>query len=921
MNILTIYVGQGALAAVKHSGEVVIIDSFMPVSDEELTSGIKLQLDRFAKEKRVVGLALTGLDDDHACPHGMAAPHHGSKSGCNPRTVSLVFPNTVLISAGTGSQDGHPHSQALKVYRKVADHVFSTNSNGGQSLLTRIGKNGFETIPVTRKPIISQITSLRNLGIFRDYKRSKTRNPPEFRRYNLIYGFNGSGKTVISRVLSSLETGVLDPRLSVAGSFEVRLSDGETIRSSDSDSLERLKGSVAVFNVDFVEENIRWRNGTANPVFYIGKEQAELLEELEQKKSEIKYNVSKEEAARRHRKKLEDDFAKWKRKIAGEIEKKTDSPRSSYQAPQFTNDCDSYQHDEENILEEDKVESLESFVKQPAPLGKRLPLESEPVALAKLVADAKRVLETTVRDVKLEEIRVHETMIKWVSEGLDYHRREDLSKCLLCGNELSVERVEKLLEAIDEERFKKLAEDTRTLTGKAELAGKVFSLLRNAVPSRNDVSEEYRSRFVPAAKEFLQLCDAGVRIAETAEKLLKKKAETPNLPVESAELEAGTEKSGWGDKSFDEKLKTVNEIIQDHNDSHDRFEEEKQNSREKLKKHYLASLKEEYDAKKKESEEVAREHEECEETLKTSERERDYIEEKMRRHGPAADRINGLIRSYLGHGQLRLSTLEEGYQILRRDEPIEGPLSEGEKTAVALCYFLSTLEAERRKIDDLIVVVDDPVSSLDTKALNYSFNMLKAKLSGAAQVVVMTHNLDFMNEAKKWLKRKEEKDKASLMFLDVVQKNDGDDADTLCSSVVRMPRYLRDHESEYSYLFHLVLGFVNGHGEKYFYLMPNAIRKVLEIFLAFKRPKGKSLGEKIGLAIKESDENPDSIRIRALERLVQLESHSDNLDDLITHSSMTVEETRGAANALLGLMSDLDESHYDDMRELCGDEL
>ena len=279
MNILTIYVGQGALAAVQHSGEVVIIDSFMPVSDEELTSDIKLQLDTFAKEKRVVGLALTGLDDDHACPHGvdfilssyqpdwvmypkyyhdtdnatevfkviarherirkntkyplkklsvrldrvnvrifrnlakwfefelfsphvedmdisnncslvlkltglvtggfsylvtgdteterwdtinrlfgtalksdvMAAPHHGSKSGCNPRTVSLVSPNTVLISAGIDNQYGHPHPQALKVYQRVAEYVFSTNSNGGQSLLTQIGKNGFETIPMTRK--------------------------------------------------------------------------------------------------------------------------------------------------------------------------------------------------------------------------------------------------------------------------------------------------------------------------------------------------------------------------------------------------------------------------------------------------------------------------------------------------------------------------------------------------------------------------------------------------------------------------------------------------------------------------------------------------------------------------------------------------------------------------------------------------
>lgn len=278
MNILTIYVGQGALSAARHFDEVVIIDSFMPASDEELASDIKFQLDTFAKGKNVTGFMLTGFDDDHACPHGvdfilssyqpdwvmypkyyhdtdnaaevfrviarherirkntrhplkklsvrldkvdervfgnlakwfefelfsphvedmdssnncslvlkltglvaggfsylitgdteterwdtinslfgmalksdvMAAPHHGSRSGCNPRTVSLVSPDTVLISAGVDNQYGHPHSQALKVYQKVAEHVFSTNSNGGQSLLTRVGPGGIETVPMTR---------------------------------------------------------------------------------------------------------------------------------------------------------------------------------------------------------------------------------------------------------------------------------------------------------------------------------------------------------------------------------------------------------------------------------------------------------------------------------------------------------------------------------------------------------------------------------------------------------------------------------------------------------------------------------------------------------------------------------------------------------------------------------------------------
>ena len=36
-----------------------------------------------------------------------------------------------------------------------------------------------------------------------------------------------------------------------------------------------------VFNVDFVEENFKWKEGTANPVFHLGREQVELAKTLE----------------------------------------------------------------------------------------------------------------------------------------------------------------------------------------------------------------------------------------------------------------------------------------------------------------------------------------------------------------------------------------------------------------------------------------------------------------------------------------------------------------------------------------------------------------------------------------------------------------------------------------------------------------
>jgi beta-lactamase superfamily II metal-dependent hydrolase len=71
--------------------------------------------------------------------HVLAAPHHGSKNGTHPASLLQIAPHTVLISAGVDSQYGHPDPGALRVYSRVAKYVFSTNMDGGVSLLTQPG--------------------------------------------------------------------------------------------------------------------------------------------------------------------------------------------------------------------------------------------------------------------------------------------------------------------------------------------------------------------------------------------------------------------------------------------------------------------------------------------------------------------------------------------------------------------------------------------------------------------------------------------------------------------------------------------------------------------------------------------------------------------------------------------------------------
>jgi len=77
--------------------------------------------------------------------HVMAAPHHGSRNGTHPASLVQIAPHTVLISAGLDSQYGHPHPAALRVYSNVAKYVFSTNMEGGVSLLTQPGATELTT--------------------------------------------------------------------------------------------------------------------------------------------------------------------------------------------------------------------------------------------------------------------------------------------------------------------------------------------------------------------------------------------------------------------------------------------------------------------------------------------------------------------------------------------------------------------------------------------------------------------------------------------------------------------------------------------------------------------------------------------------------------------------------------------------------
>ena len=81
--------------------------------------------------------------------HVLAAPHHGSRNGITDNAMRYMRPHTVLISAGVSNQYGHPHPEAMRIYRDGASVVRCTSENSGTSHVTHCTPFGIMTYPFT----------------------------------------------------------------------------------------------------------------------------------------------------------------------------------------------------------------------------------------------------------------------------------------------------------------------------------------------------------------------------------------------------------------------------------------------------------------------------------------------------------------------------------------------------------------------------------------------------------------------------------------------------------------------------------------------------------------------------------------------------------------------------------------------------
>lgn len=270
-----------------------------------------------------------------------------------------------------------------------------------------------------------------------------------------------------------------------------------------------------------------------------------------------------------------------------------------------------------------------------------------------------------------------------------------------------------------------------------------------------------------------------------------------------------------------------------------------------------------------------------EDQLRTRENELEQAQEDT---GRMAGLIDGDLHEHFGLSHLNVVVSEDrkGY-VIRRGKVAAKRLSEGERNAIAFSYFLRSLEAEG--VDPLrtLVVIDDPVTSMDKESLFAAFALAEERTKDFGQTVFLTHDYEYFRLQLAHLKSRREKSEKKIRegnhaeeafpgvaILEIAAILDAESGRRM-STLRKLPPGLLQHPSEYHYLFCKVAEAVAGDDPETLPLLGNAARRLLDGFIAFRAPNGNDFQSRVDSIVRDSQ--MDGVLARRVVKFLHGQSH------------------------------------------------
>lgn len=751
---------------------------------------------------------------------------------------------------------------------------------------------------LTDRTMITKINKIKDFGVLKNFNGTAA---PEFKTFNLIYGWNYSGKTTLSRVFRCFEKGQLHNDYPSA-TFEME----SAIEKFDNTFSKR--SNIRVFNSDFVKENLKWDEDDIEPIFLLGAENIHLQAELKQK--EIALAAAETELAEAKRLRTE----RQNRLGTALTNKARDVTNLLSLGRTFDRDRlkqlvetvkDSVANDTLSNTDFDKYKT-QAISSEQKPSIEEVTISIPNLASLKMQVEG--VLQRQALSAnKIQKLLDSKSISDWIETGKALHQGK--TECEFCGNSLPSDLLEKLNEhfSSDYDLLKSnIAEELKTLSS-SRIAVSVPLPTETAFYS--DLNSEFKAK-KPKLEAEINIFN------DSIESLIKDLERKRDKPFDRLDVELFEDNM----ISLESAVTEFNVLIGCNNQRTTDFTAEKSLAVEKLKRHFSAEF-ETVETYSSIQTELANEQASIDSKnidIEAQKRAIILIKSQLDETVKGAEAINGYLKIFFGKDDIQLSATPDKKLKLLRGVDTAKNLSEGEKTAVSFAYFTAKLEEQNNKMVDTIVYIDDPISSLDSNHLFNIYSFIKNTFyeflidpntnkgfhsAKCKQLFISTHNFDFHNLVFDWFKGLR-KDCQSYWIIERHKNSHRDE-----SVIKQNSNLLTSFNSEYAYLFSLLHNFHSNPVDTYDFLyhLPNVARRFVETFLNFKYLERNKIDGSIDKLIT----NP--VQCERVRKFMHYYSHNLTTDKFMAFSDLA--ECQAVVDIILNAINALDPIHLKSLRE------
>jgi wobble nucleotide-excising tRNase len=512
------------------------------------------------------------------------------------------------------------------------------------------------------------------------------------------------------------------------------------------------------------------------------------------------------------------------------------------------------------------------------------------------------LLDRTVTGNKaIARLKENPEVEKWVKQGQSLHIGKDA--CQFCGQTLPSDFIEHLTGHFSAE-YDDLMSGLDVLDKKVQ-AAEAETII---VPHKSDFYSDISARFVVEQQKIDELVRRRIASLATIRKVINEKRAKAFSGIECPTVDDP-------ESQVDATLVAVNKIIAENNSRTAEFDRGRQEAFERLEKHYAASFVRDQKYNEKLQEIVDLKAAIAGQQTKVAQLGADIrnLEQELSEVAKGAERINDLLAAYFGKDDLRVVVSADKRFQMHRAGVVAKNLSEGEKTAIAFAHFITRVQDGRTPIADAIVVIDDPISSLDANHLFNTYALIKTQLSDCRQLIISTHSFEFYNLVREWVSdvekdntKKPQSDwKAWGVYL-IKRAVDGG------STLEVIPEELLKFKSEYHYLFSKLYHFDKSGGVNFDDLLslPNVARRFMEAFGGVMIPLSTGLKGKMVRLF------PEPVSRERVWKFINYYSHNTTMTRSLTIPDIS--ECKDVVAACLKAVREWDAEYFADLEKEVG---